>query len=138
MTSTQRLPKTTVTLRIFAPELDPEEVTRNLDLEPNHKHKLGDPIPKRSGSVNVYKHGMWTVDSKLPETEVLVSHLDSLLSDIEPKQEYIKTLASYATVDLYCVLYDQSGFELPPDILHRIADLGITFGVVLYANNPSD
>jgi len=125
---------TTVGIRIFAPGLLPEDVTRNLQILPDHAHHQGD-YPRNNPKYSAYKHGMWSLKSKISEKESLESHLDNLLSILEPKRSYINLLAQDATVDFYCVLYSQSGFQLSPQILKRIGDLGATFGVVLYGDD---
>ena len=133
---TQSSTRTQVSIRIFAPGLIPEDVTKNLQITPDYMHHQGD-YPRNNPKYSAYKHGMWSLESKIPEEETLESHLDNLLSVLEPNRSYINQLAKGATVDFYCVLYSQSGFQLSPKILKRIGDLGIIFGVVLYGNDES-
>ena len=128
---TESSPLTNVSFRIFAPGLIPEEVTRNLEIMPDHAHREGD-YPGNNPKYSVYKHGMWLLKSKIAEEEPLESHLDKLLSIMESKRPYINQLAQHATVDFYCVLYSQSGFQLSHQILKRMGELGSTFGVVVY------
>jgi len=123
--------RTHVSIRIFAPNLLPEDVTRNLRITPDYTHHQGD-YPRNDPKYSSYKHGMWLLNSKVAENEPLEAHLDNLLLILEPKGSYINQLAQHATVDFYCVLYSQSGFQLSPQILKRIGELGVTFGVVLY------
>lgn len=124
---------TTVGIRIFAPGLSPEDVTGNLQITPDHMHHEGD-YPGNNPTRSAYKHGMWSLKSKIAEKEPLEAHLENLLSILEPNRSYINQLAQRATVDFYCVLYSQSGFQLSPQILKRIGELGATFGVVLYGD----
>jgi hypothetical protein len=128
--------RTHVSIRIFSPNLSPEDVTRNLELTPDHTHHPGD-YPRSNPKYSPYKHGMWLLNSKLPEEQSLESHLDNLLSILEPKRAYINLLAQDAMVDFYCVLYSQSGFQLSPQILKRIGDLSAIFGVVLYSDDQA-
>ena len=122
--------RTMVSFQVFSPNLLPEDVARNLG-EPDHLHRLGD-YPHNDLRYSAYKHGMWSIDSKVPVGQPLEVHLDSLLSILEPKQGYIKSLGRIATVDFYCDLFGQIGFQLSPQILKRIADLGAALGVTVY------
>lgn len=121
---------TSVSFRIFAPGLLPEDVTKNLQITPDHIHHEGD-YPQNNPKYSAYKHGMWLIKSRSPDDQSLEVHLDNLLSLLEPQRSYISSLAQQATVDFSCYLYLQSGFQLSSQILKRIADLGAAFDVVL-------
>ncbi len=123
--------RTQVSFRIFAPHLIPEEVTKNLNLMPDHVHRQGD-FPKGNPSFSAYKHGMWLLKSKLSEEQPLEAHLDHLLSILETNRSYIHLLAQNTTVDFYCILYAQSGFQLSSQILKRISELKAVLGLVVY------
>jgi Domain of unknown function (DUF4279) len=133
---TETAARTHVSIRIFAPNLSPEDVTRNLELAPDYTHHQGD-YPRNNPKYSPYKHGMWLLNSKIPEEQSLASHLDNLLSILEPKRAYIHSLAQEVTVDFYCVLYSQNGFQLSPEILKRVGDLGAIFGVILYSDDEA-
>ena len=137
MDETNVLARTHVSIRIFAPYLLPEDVTKNLQILPDHIHHQGD-YPRNNPNYSAYKHGMWLLNSKTMEDQPLEAHLDNLLTILEPNSSYLKRLAQETTIDVYCVLYAQSGFQLSPQILKRLGDLGITFGVVLYNDDASN
>jgi len=126
----QSFPRTSVSFRIFAPGLLPEDVTRNLQIIPDHIHHQGD-YPINNPKASVYRHGMWLINSKLSEDQPLEVHLDNLLSLLEPQRSYIYSLAQQVTVDFSCYLYFQDGFQLSSQILKRIGELGAAFDVVL-------
>jgi Domain of unknown function (DUF4279) len=126
-----------VSFRIFATGLDPDEITKSLGLVPDHKHHTGDHIrgnPERPQ----YKHGMWSISSTLQPEALFEEHLDDLLRRLEPKTSEIKYLSSQVTVDFFCSLFDQNGFQLSPSILARIAGLGAMFGVDIYSADPNE
>lgn len=127
---TKSSPRTSVSFRIFAPSLLPEDVTKNLQIIPDHEHRQGD-YPKNNPKHSAYKYGMWLINSRVPEDQSLEVHLDNLLSLLEPQRLYINLLAQQATVDFSCYLYSQSGFQLSSQTLKRIGDLGAAFDVVL-------
>ena len=124
-------PRTLVSFRIFAPGLDPRQVTEVLGLTPDSSHLQGD-YPRNNPKYSAYKHGMWSLRSKISPDEPLSVHLEHLLSVLEPKQEQILSLSKENDVDFYCGLFSQIGFELSPDLLKRIANLGASLGVSVY------
>ena len=128
---TEGAARTQVSFRIFASHLIPEEVTKNLNLMPDHVHRQGD-FPKGNPSFSAYKHGMWLLKSKLPEEQPLESHLEHLLSILETDHSYIHMLSQNTTVDFYCILYSQSGFQLSSQLLKRVSELKAVLGVVVY------
>lgn len=120
-----------VFLRISAPELDPDVLTKELGLSPDHAHRRGD-LRKGDPKFAGYKQGMWSLKSRLPEEKPFEAHLDDILSALEPRQSYVQHLAEHAKIDFYCVLYNQQGFDLSPNILGRIANLRAVFGVTVH------
>ncbi|MBL8131866.1 MAG: DUF4279 domain-containing protein [Anaerolineae bacterium] len=129
-------PRTKVGFRIFAPSLDPSKVSQVLGLTPDHTHLVGD-YPRDNPRYNPYKHGMWALHSKLLSEEPFTMHLENLLSILEPKQKQILELSEKNSVDFSCSLFSQSGFQLPPNLLRRIANLGATLGVDVYPSNEA-
>lgn len=119
-----------VTLRIFASGLDPEEVTRNLGVLPDHQHYQGD-YPRHNPRYSAYKHGMWCLDSKIDPHLSLEQHIQSIVQAVDAKRSYIKMLSETATVDFYCVLRNGYGFQLSPQVLEASAKLGATFGITI-------
>ena len=124
------MPTSRVSLRIFSPELNPDLVTQTLNLTPDRSHHIGDYIDKSKRAT--YKHGMWGIHSKLSKEESFAAHLENLLLILEPRQEEILKLGEDHTVDFYCGLFSHIGFDLSPDILKRIANLGATLSVCIY------
>jgi len=126
-------PKIRASLRIFGDSIDPEAISSYLGLLSDHQHRVGDPIG--SGQEHTYKHNMWILKSKAPPEASLEVHLDDILTRVESKQLYLRSLAEHATVDFYCVVFWNNGFQLGPQTLSRMAGLGATFGVVVYPDD---
>jgi hypothetical protein len=127
-TDTNNNEYTVVSFRIFNPDLDPINVSQELELTPEHMHNRGD-FPKGNPRYAPYKHGMWILRSKLPGQKPLDEHLKDILSVLEPKKEIILKLAKSNTVDFYCSLFEQNGFNLSPEILAGISDIGAALRV---------
>jgi len=119
--STQSAAVTIVSFQIFSPNLVPEDVAINLG-QPDHIHHAGD-YPRNDPKYSAYKDAMWSIDSKISNSQPLEVHLDKLLLSLEPKQAYIRSLSQTTTVNFYCDLFGQIGFQLSAQILQRISNL---------------
>jgi len=124
-------PEVGVALRIFGNDLDPDAVTKALQLSPDHLHRVGDR-PNGDAKYAAYKHAMWLLNSKLSREESLEAHLTHLLSLLEPKQAQIALFAKIATVDFSCDLHFVSGFSLSPQLVNRLAHLCVGLSVTVW------
>jgi hypothetical protein len=102
-----------------------------LNLIPTHSHRMGDHM---GGKPNrpTYKHGMWSINARLPREASLEDQLDDLLNLLEPKLTEIKSFAEHSTVDFSCSVMDVVGFQLSPTILTRLNRFAVPFGVSIY------
>jgi len=124
------------TLRVFGPDLDPSEVTKALELPPDHTHRGGDLHLQRSRRGRVvryadYATGMWSMSSEAHvEGARLGSHVEWLLAEIEPKAEQWRALlAEGVEADLFC--YSVGSTPDPPSLPKALRDRLETLGIVL-------
>lgn len=133
-------------VRFFAEELDPLEVTLALRLPPDHTHRRGEPVLRRvrSGAVREarapYSNGMWSMSSRgIVRSPLVAAHVEWLLSELEPKAGAIRSLrARGVTGDLFC--YSYGATDRPPSVanaLRRRAEaLGLRIEVDHHAAPP--
>lgn len=123
-------------------KLDPEVVSRSVGIEPSRAWKRGDPIAP--GSDRARQRSSWTLDSRdvlSPEDADLDEHLCWLLDQLEPCAEQLRTVVAgqelkaqfWSAVEMDAANVD---FELTPGTLGRIAALGATLRLDIYA--PED
>ena len=124
-------PEVGVAFRIFGVALDPDAVTKALQLSPDHIHRVGD-YPNGDAKYAPYKHAMWLLNSNLSREESLEAHLKHLFALLEPKQAQIALLAKNATIDFSCDLHFVSGFSLAPEIVNRLACLHVGLSVTVW------
>ena len=127
-------PETRVSFRLSAPGLDPDAITKDIGLTPDYTHREGDH-PRGNPKYAAYKTGMWALDSKLPLEEPLESHVNALLSTLEPKQAYIRAWAEHAEADFYSTIFDMNGCQLSSQTLTRLANLGAGLSITVYSGN---
>ena len=122
-------------LRVFSPDLTPEELAAALVVPPDQSYRTGDRVSLRSGSEVVRKTNAVFVDSGLPENRPLDEHLEALVAKLEPAAAGLRSLSGRAKADVFCGFSSangQGGFSLSPRLLARLAALGLDIGFDLY------
>ena len=124
--------------RLMGKELDPDEVTQLLRLEPHTAHRRGDPRPGPR-CTDFWEEGLWSISSTpaVAPDQPLRDHLSWLLNHLEPiKREVRRLIEGGNRADLYIgftLLTGHGGPELEPDILGRLAGLGVPVGFEIHA-----
>jgi hypothetical protein len=116
-------------LRIFGQDLPFEEISSRLGVEPTHRRRKGERRGHRSPE---YREDACRFDSGLPETEPLERHIESLWQIVKPQVDYLKSLKTRYTVDVFCGYRsncDHAGIEVPHTCLQLFTALEIPFGV---------
>jgi hypothetical protein len=125
-------PLTYVSFRITALDLDPEQISQQLGLIPDHAHRKGDMRKKNLRSTNPpssYQTGMWSLRSTLNAEETLEKHLNSLLITLISHKTTIKKYSKSMGVYFLCDVWESFGFDLSPNTLQDVAQLGATLGI---------
>ena len=122
-----------VTLRVSAPDLDPDDVTRRLAVNPTFAARRGDRRPSQDREI-VQRVGIWLL--KLPRSQEweLSDAISELLRPLPNDVTVWRELASGAQIDLFCGLHLSDwnrGLDLPPELLARLGDrrIGLTFDI---------
>lgn len=120
-------------------DIDPDEITKILGITPSYKFKPGD----RHGENNQFirKQGLWSITSggQVQSTD-LELHIEWVLSQLEDVKSQLESILSNNDVhaqiscvfNLFTLEWDD---RLKPEMLRRIADLNILFGVSVYCLN---
>lgn len=117
------------TLRVFANNLDFDEISRKLGLSPTESHRKGDKRGPRSPG---YQHDMWSYSPAIPEDRPLNEHIDALWSAVRPAKAFLREMKQRASVDVflgYRSNIDHAGIEMPHTCLEMFVELEIPFGV---------
>jgi hypothetical protein len=131
--------------RLRGDDLDPDEITELTGLTPEVAHRKGE-LRSATGRKDLppWRSGLWSIDSSrdLPvEGNQLEDHVTWLLDRIEPSREQLRRLCAERRLkaDFYCGYFmhqSNSGTELSVRTLERIASLGASFGIDIYAPDP--
>jgi hypothetical protein len=118
-------------LRVFSQSLNAAELVQALG-EPTVSRAAGDPVrqrgPKRGQS-------LWRLESKLHENTPLDQHIAALLDAIDAHREGFDAIRQYCEIDIFCGIFSgggQGGFTLEPDLIRRVAELGLAVGFDIY------
>ncbi len=116
-------------LRIFGDNLDFEEITNNIGIQPTLTHRKGD---KKGPNSPGFKEDLWCYNPKLTEDKPLEEHINALWHSIKGSMDYLLLLKQRAKVDVflgYRSNIDHAGFEIPHTCLEMFVRLEIPFGM---------
>jgi hypothetical protein len=122
--------------------LEPDVVTHALGIEPSKAARRGEPRTRNPR----YRHrtGAWFLESDVlsPADDHLDDHLRWLLDQLEPRAQQLRDVVAEQELDVvsfWCVVSMEApnvDFELPPETIGRVAALGATLRLDIYA--PDD
>ena len=127
--------RTVATLRIIGDDLDPDEVTRLLGVEPTAQSRKGEA--NRSGYPA--PHGIWRLGATEQVPGDLNAQIDELLAKVTPDPSVWTDLTRKFRCDIFCGLFMQDGNEgeqLEPRILAMLGSRGLQLGLDIYG--PGD
>ena len=125
-----------VQFRISGRDLNPDEVTHRLGLEPNHVRIAGE----RRSANQVWHESLWSYDGGTTSTEAakewasLEDGLRYVLERLLPKKELIREYATSHEVVWWCGHF-QSGFDGGPTLSASLLKLLGDFGAPLFIDN---
>jgi hypothetical protein len=121
-------------LRVFSRSLGAGELTRALG-EPTKSHDAGDPVSRHRPNSTRHKTALWLLESGIDETAPLDQHIAALLDRIDARRADFDAIRQECEIDIFCGIFsdgDQGGFTLEPDIIRRLAEVGLALGFDIY------
>lgn len=125
-----------VSLRLFADDLDPDEVTRLLRRTPTRAERRGDELPGRCHMVA--RTGSWRLKSDRDEGDELEAQIAALLDSLPDDLAiwaWLRDLCAAGTMDLFCGLFLKEfnrGLDLSPGLLRRIGERHLRLSLESY------
>lgn len=127
-----------VTFSLSSDELDPEILSRSLQMKPSASWRQGDIIVNRNGLQR--KEGNWEISTGYQDSLDTGNQLQAIYSIIYPKREVFMELIRlhnlHAKFDIVIKVKngETPGMSLERDILDLAHDLRAVFGVDLYVD----
>ena len=138
-TSLMEIFRFSANLQFRHPNLDPEEISAGLSLKPKVMWKRGQERTSPDGTKlgGVYRLTYWSAVAKEGEDAELFKVLDSDLSHLEQRREFVNEFVSTGgTIDYFIGWFASErsgGLAIPPSLLRRLGDLQIFLSLDVYS-----
>ena len=132
--------RSTISIRLFGSELNPEKITRLLGCEPSSAAKTGEKIIKRNGKERIVKKGFWRLTYGESDEVILEEKIELLFGKLTTNLDsWSEVTRNLDTADIFCGLFIDNwneGFTLSQSILKKISDRNLEIGFDIYS--PTD
>ncbi len=119
----------TIELRIVGKNLDPDDITRTLGLEPTQVRRMGEP--KVEGANSKWTANVWGFEVLPPGKDdwpSLEDGIETLLGTFRPIRERLRACSAGNEMYLWCGHFTSSfdgGPTLSPTLLKSLGDFGV-------------
>lgn len=127
--------ETSICLRVFGDDLDPDEVTARLGIQPTSHCRKGDVFRGKKYD-RIEKTGRWLL-ARPHVTEDVDSIIQRLLKELPNSPELWREFHSKFKVDLFLGIWLRDwnrGFSLTPETLTMLADRKLEIGFDIYCD----
>ncbi len=113
-----------------------EEISEILNTPPSRFAIKNHPISQSTNGSRVFPDNKWILDSSLPDTEMMESHMEKMISFLDEKYEEVLKLSSDCQIEMRCafsVVNRQGGYVLESPVLKKLAQFPLNVVVSLYS-----
>ena len=131
--------KSVASLTLHGKDLDLQEITELLHCTPSKAHHKGQLIS--SVRKNYATKGMWSLDSNLADDVELEIKIKDILDKVNNDVEVWQSLNARFSTRVFCGIFmdfSNEGFGLSPQLLYRLASLGLLIDFDIYAPISED
>jgi hypothetical protein len=125
--------RSVVTLALYSPELEPDEVTRRIGLRPTESHRKGDTFGRRKIP---YRIGSWMLTAERLAPASVQECIEELLEQLPVSEELWSELSAEYEVQLrVSVFFDavNRGFDINASVLSAVAAFRGSLVLDIYA-----
>ena len=131
-----------VSLRFFGDDLDLDAITMAVGIEPESTGRKGEHI-RGNPRYAIHKTSIWVRSYDEDQASPFAIQIANFLDQLQDCADAIRALTSQPGVEAELFLgfssgNGQGGFDLPPSLLARLADLGIGLSLDLYPPYPPE
>jgi len=133
-----------IDLRIWHPNIKPDEITSGLGIRPNRSWEAGQPrsTPKGTPLEGVYRESYWNADpfdrGEYSSTDDSAEDaLAEVLEYFEPKKDFVQSLrqnGARVLVQISSFSGRNYAIELSPELMQRFAALGVSLVHDIYSH----
>lgn len=129
--------RTYATLCVYPGDVDPDEVTARLGIEPSERQRRGEVSPRPDRPPRAATLNGWFLGSRgRVDSRDSRRHIDWLLDRLEPKAEALRALqATGCRMSISCYWLSRSGHggpTVPPAQMRRLAALDVALWFDVY------
>ncbi len=126
-----------VVLRLWARDLNPEQITKKLGIVPDSswirgpiRDKNGNIIKRKDGTLSKRRYGQWNLDAHVHDNSGLEARIKSILEQIRPKKIILEQLLKNLNADLKIVVHPNEHLSIASylfsgKLLNEFTSLGI-------------
>ena len=128
-----------VALNIIHPSLDPDDISRELGLDPRNAHRVGAPRSTPTGQPlpGRYRDSRWRYQSsrgfKDDEVDDVIVELLNVLAPSRAFLRHMRSTGGRLSIILSFQGRGYVGSELPPNALAMMADLQLDLGIEFFS-----
>ena len=129
------------TIGFYGDDLEPSEITRQLDCEPTVGVSKGGTWTTSMGADKIARTGSWRLESRRRSPADLDAQIVELLSAMSDDLEAWKTLAARFRGRVFCGLFlasSNDGLTLRPETLLMIGQRGLLLDLDIYEQAGPD
>ncbi|MEE8171161.1 MAG: DUF4279 domain-containing protein [Phycisphaerae bacterium] len=130
-----------ISLLINGESLDPKDVTDAIQAPPTDQFKKGDPVGRIGGSHGLrHRHGQWCLTKTACNSAEFNAALREFLN-LVPENLTDMLASSSVSIDVFVGVFgvrDQTGIELPADLLLELGRRGWSIIFDLYTSGAED
>jgi len=131
-----------VSFRVTGKDVDPEEISGILKLQPSDSHKRGDPHYGKQGRYADFPEGLWALTSSLGQNRPLAEHLQNIRLQLQGREPVLAELRARGyLLDLFIGVFeigDGDELALSASELKSLADLQLSVCFDLYTWNAPE
>jgi hypothetical protein len=128
------------TLRVSRTDLDPDDVSRLLGMQPTYSQREArDPVSSAAVPPQAIRRGLWRLKAQATETADIDHQVSALLSQLTQDLSVWGCLAANYKIDLFCGWFmkeGNEGVEISPTSLSRLGERHVMLALDMYG--PSD
>src|SRR5438105_2823143 len=116
-----------VALSVSSDTMHPDEIATHLGLTPSQRVVMGTPTGVPSPPKHPYHIAAFR--SLLGPTERMETHIEHMLGILEPLKPKLASMQERCRPVIFCIclVRGEDGWELSPELLARMARLGVAF-----------
>jgi hypothetical protein len=116
-----------VALCVSSTEMNPDDIATHLGLTASHRIVMGTPTGGDSPAMHPYHLALFP--SRLNPSDRMEVHIEHMVAVLEPLLPRLEAIQDRCKLIIHCacVVRDEDGWELSPELLARMGRLGIAF-----------